>query len=709
MPFTKFRPGIVFEMSQEPVTLALNTLASDARPVEDSCLIAVPSDEEEGEQLEVTTDASFEAERAVGITEFVNIDNKGFSGILKHRYSDFRVIEMDLEGELALLGDKLCDEALCRLDRAREEETVTAAAVATNANGLSMDQVRATLGLALSNDERLLDDILNLSRISVKEAAGMEIQTDPIPEKSHRTTIHQTIRRLFGGALQTESSPGDIIRIYRRGSEQSSKGSRIASRDDRNSRPVGQHRFLRFVLQKENMDTIDAIQLISRRLHLSPRDLSYAGTKDKRGITSQWLVARNVTVAKVLGINKLLPSGETGNRRLQVGNVQLATHPLSLGDLVGNRFELVIRDVHLNCPTGRHEDSMDPLNASVQTMLRGLIEGFAAHGFINYYGLQRFGTSQVASHAIGAVLLRGDYRGAIELILNPRQGEGDARAEAARRHWKETGDASISQGMFPSRYTAERQVLAYLARSTNSDQEADYLGAVLAINRELRLMYVHSVQSLIWNRLVSLRVQTLGLDPVIGDLVLPPLDQGTDDETPRVPILVTAENLHQYRTRDVVMPVPGYASIYPQHAVGEAKYKEELSTLLGTHTCSSKAFRPSIKALWDLPGAYRHILVIPDGVTHQLGLYTDPDVDLPSGFTTPSPARGGQDDNVDGNDNSNGFRSDSSSRGNIPHLGLALSFNLPTSAYATMALRELMHAGTDPRHHKQRTKRHKQQ
>lgn len=721
MPLPNLRPGMVCKMSQEPVCSNLTTFASDARPVEEGteedAIIVAPSDGEEVEQLEATTEASFEAERTVGITEFVNVNNKGFSGILKHRYSDFRVMEVDLEGELALLGDKLCDETLCLLDRASGEETVAAATAATNTttrmhegktgDDPSLDQTKSTLRAALLGDERLLEDILDLYRLSAKETAGREIQTSPIPDKLHRTAIHQTIRTLFNGALQTESSPGDIIRIYRRGSEQSSKGRKVAPRDGRNSRPLGQHRFLRFVLQKENMDTIDAIQLISRRLHISPRDLSYAGTKDKRGITSQWLVARNVSVAKVLGINKLLPPGETGNRRLQVGNVQLATRPLSLGDLAGNRFELVIRDVHLNggATGGEEEDGTDhPLNAPAQARLGEAIGAFAARGFINYYGLQRFGTSQtVSSHAIGTALLRGDYRGATELILNPRQEEGDVRAEAARRHWRDTGDASVSQQMFPSRYTAERQVLAHFAR-TSPGQEVDYLGAILAINRELRLMYVHSVQSLIWNRLVSLRVQTLGLDPVIGDLALPPLDKGTDDGLPQVPILLTAENIHRYRLRDIVMPVPGHASIYPQHAVGETTYGEELSALLGANTCPSKAFRPPVRALWELPGAYRHILVVPERVTHQLALYSDPDVDLPSGFVTRSQVQGEQDDAEVGAANDKDTH-----RQRSRHLGLAISFNLPTSAYATMALRELMHAGTDPRHHKQRTKRHKQQ
>ncbi|WP_395241891.1 tRNA pseudouridine(13) synthase TruD, partial [Salmonella sp. s51933] len=44
------------------------------------------------------------------------------------------------------------------------------------------------------------------------------------------------------------------------------------------------------------------------------------------------------------------------------------------------------------------------------------------HGFLNYFGLQRFGSGSVPSHVIGDTLLRGELKAAVSMILDPREG-----------------------------------------------------------------------------------------------------------------------------------------------------------------------------------------------------------------------------------------------------------------------------------------------
>lgn len=68
-----------------------------------------------------------------------------------------------------------------------------------------------------------------------------------------------------------------------------------------------------------------------------------------------------------------------------VGGYECAASGLRLGDLAGNLFTIVLREV----PAG----SRDAVRAAVAAV--------RATGFLNYFGLQRFGQGAVPTHAIG--------------------------------------------------------------------------------------------------------------------------------------------------------------------------------------------------------------------------------------------------------------------------------------------------------------------
>lgn len=75
-------------------------------------------------------------------------------------------------------------------------------------------------------------------------------------------------------------------------------------------------------------------------------------------------------------------------------------------------------------------------------------------GFINYYGMQRFGTSPIPTHAIGLALLRSDWALATHLILRARDGEGEDIV-LARMLWHE-GKLNDAIRQMPRRAVAER-------------------------------------------------------------------------------------------------------------------------------------------------------------------------------------------------------------------------------------------------------------
>ena len=149
------------------------------------------------------------------------------------------------------------------------------------------------------------------------------------------------------------------------------------------SQPKDQKKFCLFTLYKENRDTMSAVNLIARLLHVKPSAFSYAGTKDKRAITTQKVCACNVNPKKICTLNKLM-------KNITVGDFHYTKCALKLGSLSGNHFSVVLR----NIASHADEPSISPLMQSLRQ-----------NGFINYFGMQRFGSGGAPTYEIGLHLL----------------------------------------------------------------------------------------------------------------------------------------------------------------------------------------------------------------------------------------------------------------------------------------------------------------
>ena len=136
-----------------------------------------------------------------------------------------------------------------------------------------------------------------------------------------------------------------------------------------------------FVLYKENKDTMDAINLLAKLLRLNTKSFAYAGTKDRRAVTVQQVSTYKVTAERLQALNKTL-------KNLCLGDFRYAKEPLRLGDLSGNHFIITLRNV-----TGTDEE------------IAAAMSSLEHDGFINYYGLQRFGSTSIPTHHIGKCLL----------------------------------------------------------------------------------------------------------------------------------------------------------------------------------------------------------------------------------------------------------------------------------------------------------------
>jgi tRNA pseudouridine13 synthase len=93
------------------------------------------------------------------------------------------------------------------------------------------------------------------------------------------------------------------------------------------------------------------------------------------------------------------------NQNMVVTDYEYADAPIALGDLYGNRFSITLRLT-----------KELPLKDEWELMRN--IESLRQSGFINYFGLQRFGVnSRVKTYEIGRELVRQNWEEAYKSII----------------------------------------------------------------------------------------------------------------------------------------------------------------------------------------------------------------------------------------------------------------------------------------------------
>ena len=370
--------------------------------------------------------------------------------------------------------------------------------------------------------------------------------------------------------------------------------------------------YLHFSLYKENKDTMEVIAFIATRLHVKPKDFAFAGTKDRRAATVQRVSVFRQNANTLAKLNHDL-------RNARIGDFKHEKHKLELGELDGNQFVITLRDCHFG-------DDAD-LDAGTRVKLANEVIGQAVehlqeHGFINYYGLQRFGTFSIGTDDIGKLILQGDFKGAVDAILsysdealkcalNPFIEPSEFtvnRDDVARAHaihmFKTTGKWSLALEKLPRKFSAESAIIRHLCSAKTS---TDYLGALMMVGRNLRTMYVHAYQSLVWNMVASERWARYGDKVIEGDLVIVDTQGAKQalkddlDENGEIVVhpagddfAVTHDDLYEraralsaeeaesgkYTIFDIVLPTPGYDMEYPRNDIGDF-YKEFMSSERG--------------------------------------------------------------------------------------------------------------------------------
>ena len=273
---------------------------------------------------------------------------------------------------------------------------------------------------------------------------------------------------------------------------------------------------------------------------------------------------------------------------ISLRDLKYSHQPIRIGELWGNRFKILLRDIDIDC-----EEAKELISPLITTRL------------LNYFGIQRFGVTRPNTHLVGSCLVKRDFKEAIRYLLATTSVYEPPNLTEARLNLAE--DLVPTKEMidfFPKDFRYEKSVMRHLIK-----QESDYEGAISKIPPQVLTLFIHSFQSYIFNRLISHRIRN-GIsiqNPEPGDFIiqLNEIHSGRDSW-----LYVTEENLEE-RTNLVekgayalAAPVPGYATKTP-----ESRQSDLLFQLLKDEEVKLRDFRNPDNRHLDSPGGF-HLVSI---------------------------------------------------------------------------------------------------
>lgn len=262
-----------------------------------------------------------------------------------------------------------------------------------------------------------------------------------------------------------------------------------------------------------NWETNRFVKRLAKTLKMSRERIWFAGTKDKRAVTRQLFVIDSPT-NKVAAVE--IPD-------VEIEILGRSHQKLGFGAHRGNRFTIVIRGC---ADSNGNPMSPDEAIAQIEQIRSKLSDSLGEGNFPNWIGPQRFGSARPVTAAVGREIISGNYQQAVDTYLGMEGiGEGE-EVSAFRKAAREAKAVDELLEIIPTRLGYEREMLSHLAKRPD-----DYVGAFLALPRNLQLMTIHALQSEAFNRYTLARIEAeLPLaSPVLGDYVAPLNEKGSAD------------------------------------------------------------------------------------------------------------------------------------------------------------------------------------
>jgi tRNA pseudouridine13 synthase len=325
--------------------------------------------------------------------------------------------------------------------------------------------------------------------------------------------------------------------------------------------------------------------------------------------------------------------------------------------------------------------------------------------------MQRFG-KYYDTHLVGIAVLKGDFEKAVKIIMDEKPDEfpriAEARSQWARRFKsiditadeKSAREAEMKcaraiQNVLGRFMNCEKSIVSSLARKPR-----DYQAAFCSIAKNMRSMFLHAYQSYLWNMVASHRMESGENTEVrVGDLVqietgMDCTSSGTSGLKGKSVKLITEEDVlnSRYKITDVVLPLAGSKIMYPGGMSG--KFFDELLKKDGISKSDFAKIGDVVDREIALGGDYRKLICKPDDVSFEIKVYRDPlqpllqtdlmkvkNIDV-AAITLSSSSK-----DHEMHTQNQAVLEDNQQEDII--FGMNVGFSLPSSSYATIALREL--------------------
>jgi len=233
-------------------------------------------------------------------------------------------------------------------------------------------------------------------------------------------------------------------------------------------------------VQKKNMSTQDMINVISRAMDVRMMDVGYAGRKDTRAVTRQWISIEHIDADKLAAFR---------SPKIRVLEVTRHTNKLKLGHLKANRFSIRLREFN------RPLDEALPLAGRI-------METLAARGVPNYFGPQRFGY-RGDTYLMGEAAIKNDSKAFFDILLGRPELDPDDKFIEARQLYHQ-GEYEQAVYKWNSAFGEHRLSLKALIRlDGNTDR------AFEKFNKRLLNLFVAAWQSDLFNRVLAARMPNI--------------------------------------------------------------------------------------------------------------------------------------------------------------------------------------------------------